>query len=327
MNHVEKLKFINALSAAKLEGKYMGRPKISREVFEQRIQQRFPEETFRVIEYSSIGEKARIQCLRCNTIIDVSKANNFLAPNKVFGCVSCHGLHIKRVQQINKLLLDYIILDDTQVRDTHRVYHLKCKNCGHERETLLSNFIAHPKCGCETGTFRRTQQEFQDLLGEHYESLEVFSGMLQKIKVRHKTCGFIWEARPSDFKNKGLKCPHCYRRESQGEHLVAKFLKESGLSFEREKTIPGSKLRFDFYLIYNDQPFAIEYNGEQHYKQSKLYHSCEEDFLLQQKRDANKMELAKQLNITLIIIPYTEKKITELLDSYFSQPKGSTTIM
>lgn len=59
--------------------------KITQQEFERRIEVRFPLEKFEVKEYQSLGKPAIIKCLKCNKDIKVSKANNFLAPNKVYG--------------------------------------------------------------------------------------------------------------------------------------------------------------------------------------------------------------------------------------------------
>ena len=75
---------------------------ITQPEFEQRIRKRFPEESFTVIQYHSTGKPAIFQCDTCGEKIEVSKASNFLAPTKAYGCKNCHGLWRQREQNLEK---------------------------------------------------------------------------------------------------------------------------------------------------------------------------------------------------------------------------------
>ena len=70
--------------------------KISAQNFGSRIKDRFPEETFQILSYSGTGNPLSVKCENCGQIITVSKAVNFLAKNKAYGCVNCHGLWRQR---------------------------------------------------------------------------------------------------------------------------------------------------------------------------------------------------------------------------------------
>ena len=79
------------------------------------------------------------------------------------------------------------------------------------------------------------------------------------------------------------------------------------ISYKMEYTFNDCKykklLRFDFYLP--DYNCCIEYDGEQHFKESTFFR---EDLKEIQKRDNIKNEYCKQNDIKLIRIPYTDLK-------------------
>jgi hypothetical protein len=64
----------------------------------------------------------------------------------------------------------------------------------------------------------------------------------------------------------------------------------------------------------------IEYQGQQHEKFYKGFHSCKEDFHKQQKHDKRKKEYAKKHNINLLEIWYWDfDRTEEILDQYIKQ--------
>lgn len=63
-------------------------------------------------------------------------------------------------------------------------------------------------------TKKKTDTEFKkevyDLVGNEYTFLDDYQGSITKIRVKHNTCGNIYEVTPSNFLNKGRRCPMCY---------------------------------------------------------------------------------------------------------------------
>ena len=51
-------------------------------------------------------------------------------------------------------------------------------------------------------------------------------------------------------------------------------------------------------------PIAIEFNGQQHYKLSKAFHSSPEDFQKQQERDNEKKKISVRYGVNLISVHY-----------------------
>ena len=134
--------------------------KITLDEFNRRIKMRFPQENFEIIEYEGYAKPAKIRCKQCNKIIKINEAHNFLAKNKRYGCVECHGYKNQREDFLEQIQQKYNIINTT-VKDTHTYYTIKCKYCGHERTSTLKNLVKHLDCGCSTGVKRhRTGDEF-----------------------------------------------------------------------------------------------------------------------------------------------------------------------
>lgn len=271
----------------------------------QRLKARFPTEQFTIKQYSGLGKPAIFTCERCHQDITVNKASNFFAKNKVFGCKNCNGLWRQRDKNIELLKEKYDIIK-TFIKDSHTHYKIKCKLCGHERCSSLANLIKHLDCGCQTKVIRnRTAQEFINEVNKfnnnEYELMSEYKDQTTKVLVRHKPCNFIWKVRPADIIHGRSHCPKCCKVESFGCRLISTLLTKANIVYEKEKTLNNSKQRFDFYIEKSNIKIAIEYNGIQHYKETKYFST---PLATQQERDAKKAQYCKDNNIELIIIPY-----------------------
>ena len=107
---------------------------------------------------------------------------------------------------------------------------------------------------------------------------------------------------------------------SKGEDKIIRLLRASNIKFEREKTfadLRGGKFRYDFYLpLYN---ILIEVDGEQHFKQVKVFQKTRSDFLKQQENDRRKNSYFLAKNIPLYRIPYWEVYNLKTADDIFQE--------
>lgn len=88
------------------------------------------------------------------------------------------------------------------------------------------------------------------------------------------------------------------------EHLTGKKFPKARPKFMLND-VSGHNLELD---CYNDElKFAVEYNGEQHYKYIPYFHTSKDAFYNLKYRDDMKQRLCDQNGITLIIVPYTIK--------------------
>jgi hypothetical protein len=165
----------------------------------------------------------------------------------------------------------------------------------------------------------KTTEEFiinaKKIHGETYDySLVEYINSKKPIKILCKKHG-VFEQTPNVHLH-GVGCPIC--RESRLEYAARTALCMLGVKYERQKTFPNLKrklkLRFDFYLPeYNA---AIECNGEQHYKEHKLYEFAHE---LCFNSDMIKYQYCLDNNINLIIIAdikHVDQKYQDLYEEF-----------
>lgn len=153
-----------------------------------------------------------------------------------------------------------------------------------------------------------------------YSLIGKYTGMQNKVLMRHNACGFIWETKPNNLEN-GKGCPKCNRKISKGEQKIIKWLKDYDINYTTQKKIDieGHHLSFDFYLPEYD--LYIEYNGEQHYNPVAFF-GGEEKFKKQVEYDNLKKNFLKD---KLLVISYLDfNKIESILESSTTIPNGST---
>jgi hypothetical protein len=139
-------------------------------------------------------------------------------------------------------------------------------------------------------------------------------------KSSHEFCKFVCENGHEFEKqlfhvNYGSWCPRCYfNDETECIEIIEKL---TGEKFKKCRPKFLENLEFDGYN--EDLKLAIEYNGEQHYKFSSLFHKKNmEEFKKQKERDIKKGNLCIKNNIHLITIPHWEKLNKEkfILEEY-----------
>lgn len=153
-----------------------------------------------------------------------------------------------------------------------------------------------------------------------YSLIGEYTGMQNKVLMRHDICGFIWEIKPNNLEN-GKGCPKCNRKVSKGEQRIIEWLKNHNINYVAQKKmdIEGHHLSFDFYLP--EQDLYIEYNGEQHYNPVAFF-GGEEKFKKQVEYDNLKKNFLRD---KLLIISYLDfDKIESILESSTTIPDGST---
>lgn len=101
--------------------------------------------------------------------------------------------------------------------------------------------------------------------------------------------------------------------KSKGEMLIGQYLTKNKIQFYPEYShdqivlSSGRRPRFDFALFKNDKLCGfIEYHGRQHYNYTNEGWNTEENYKDTQRRDNEKSQACRQLNIPLYIIPYWE---------------------
>lgn len=161
-------------------------------------------------------------------------------------------------------------------------------------------------------------EDLKDVFNVHeYTFIDKYHRIATPIRVRHDTCGCIFDLTPSTALHKDYKgCPQCYA--STAERKMNEFLTNNGLifkkDFDREVSFEGLngdiyKLRFDFVIYMNGKISKIyELDGQMHF--IDVFGGLEK----QQKYDKLKNEFCEKNNYELVRIPYWDfDKIEDIL--------------
>lgn len=219
-----------------------------------------------------------------------------------------------------------------------RHYFWKCIcDCGKEvvkeGSQLRAGNVKSCGCGKYDGLKRYNMEQSEKALiepGRKFGKLTVIKSIGFKQQVEgHKRrwylckcdCGNVKEVMGNMLtQNQVMSCGLCNLR-SQGEYLIQKILEENNIPYLYDTVyLPlvqetQRKLRFDF-IIYEDNNYTtpirfIEYDGRQHTQGHDFgAWSHEEPFEIIQERDQIKNNFCQKHNLTLVRIPYTNKKIT-----------------
>lgn len=217
------------------------------------------------------------------------------------------------------------MLEETDERKNgHIVYKCQC-DCGNITYVIKSNLGKSTKsCGCLKKKVI-AKNNMVDLSNKIFGKLTVISQTESKNGYTYWNCkcecGNFIIVKEILLSSGGVKSCGCLK--SLGESKIVKYLQLNQIKFERQKTfdscrIPSTnkKAKFDFYLP--DLNILIEYDGIQHFIYKENGWNTKEHLEETQKRDKYKNMWAKENNIKLIRIKYTNlKNIDEILDSLF----------
>lgn len=280
-------------------------------------------------EYEKSNTKALFRHTLCGTEWNI-KPNNFAHGKRCPKC-QCKKTHDKqrfdkdffceRTQDIKSG--EYSLIGEYINNGAKTLF--KHNACGYEWLIAPSNFTAKHRCPRCAGVERLSKETFcskeSDINSGEYTMLGDYKNAKKKTLFKHNVCGFIWSAPPSGFQS-GRRCPRC--NESRGERVISDFLQKKELPFIRQKRFPGChykrELPFDFYV--NDD-FLIEFDGRQHYM-SVDHFGGEVEFEKRKRLDSIKTQWARDNNIPLIRIPYTEfdnteQIVTDAINKYCKQ--------
>lgn len=185
-----------------------------------------------------------------------------------------------------------------------------------KKAKLCKNFECKKKCeynldGHIEG-FGKKSFFNNNYIGQKYGFLTIIEGDTKKDDQNHLLVPCVCDCNKNKIIYKRFDhllkghVQSCGCLNSKGEKDLAKILFASSLLFKKEYTFENcinsktsQKLRFDFYLP--DYNICIEYDGEQHFEETKWTHSSLEEI---QYRDNIKNNYCKEHNIKLIRIPY-----------------------
>lgn len=147
-------------------------------------------------------------------------------------------------------------------------------------------------------------------------------------------CQKCWSPSIRNLIHRASGCPRC--KASKGEKACAKYLSESNISFEEQFQMPElERKRYDFFIVYDNMKWVIEFDGVIHFKFVEFFHKSPEKFINRQKIDVLKTITAINNNYNIIRIDHKqinnvgfhiEKALKLGNKTYFSNPEMYTYI-
>lgn len=200
---------------------------------------------------------------------------------------------------------DYTWLNQDDYANAASIIKFQCNKCGHIAHTNISNILSGRACrGCSPYK-KKTTLDFAQIAAntdDGYELLSEYKTCKDKVTLKHRLCGRIFEMTPDGFIG-GSRCPHC--ATSHGELEIKHCLDDKGIVYVQQYRFDDCRnirpLPFDFYLP--ELNVCIEYNGQQHYR-SINYFGGEDGYAYRKKNDEIKRRYCEENGISLVIIPY-----------------------
>ena len=294
--------------------------KFSKQEFEERVKLIFPGWDFDIISFNGYKKEAVVKCLKCGKEYCLNKASDIIRKVNACSCYKKFKDYHEKILYLGEVC-DFKILLDGPATQKKKI---RCKKCGCIMERSLVSILNTPehcdKCHkYRQGISHYSKEEAQAKLDEQFAkeySLLEYQGMTKEALLRHQNCGYIFKIRELGdlFEGRNRGCPKCYQFKSVGEQRIRNYLDGKKIKYIPQKIfapLNKSKYRFDFYLI--DFNLAIEYQGEQHFRDNGFF---KDNLTTIQKRDQVKRDYCLKNNISLLEIPYKDlDKIETILDS------------
>lgn len=271
-------------------------------------------------EYTLLGEyinahaKTLVRHNTCGNVYEVAW-NNFQQGGR---CPRCSGLEKLNNEEIDRRIKEltngeYIRLGEyTRTHAKMLVEHNVCNNKYMVTWGNFRNGKRCPKClRAEKLDNKKIDERIFELVRDEYIRLGEYVGSGVKMLIKHTLCETKYEVAWDNFKQ-GKRCPRC--KESKGEKSIADILNSLNIKHTSQKRFEECKykktLPFDFYINNKKSKLLIEFDGIQHFKPIEVF-GGKEALKDTQLRDKIKNNYAKENNIPLLRIPYTEQNNIE----------------
>lgn len=183
---------------------------------------KFRDEVFGLVgeEYTVLGEYVntstkllfRHNCTKCNNHEFEMQPSCFLLGQR---CPGCNKIVKLTQEDFEKRIFDLVGTEYSVIstyKSNKKKVELKHNTCGHTYEVLPSAFYRGNRCPyCTRFAVWNTdkfKQEVFKIVENEYEVLGEYVNANTKILMKHNTCSYEWEIRPSSFL-RGQRCPKC----------------------------------------------------------------------------------------------------------------------
>ena len=275
-----------------------------------------------IIDYIKINNKNYLK-VKCNNKISQ------IAPGDFLLCKIGNVLNIITHQhkcQIGNIITDINsgkleILEQIRIKNgkyMKKGYRYKCLICGNEDIISEGNLINN-KNGCNVCSNQKvlvgindmwtTNPDLAKLLLDFNDGYKYTQSSKKMVDWKCPDCSEIIKNKMiCDINRQGLSCPKCSDKLPYPEKLAYNFLQQLNINFEYHKTFEWSKdikhdnpklsgnKQYDFYFELNDEKYALEANGLQHYQEG-FKNFKGKTLKEEQENDRLKKELALQNGI------------------------------
>lgn len=280
--------------------------------------------------FFGITKKNKIICAKCNYVWDI-EPKRILEGRRCPNC-STRNANVKKLFEDKIKTLKIKLL--SEYKDTQTNVELNCSICGKIWSSTPNNML-RPFQGCSHCIRSIPLEEAKKRISnKKITILDGYTSFSNKAKLQCDICSNIWHAAPDQvFRISG--CPIC--NTNKNEKLTFVYLKEIFPNYEitpqhkiKEKVrisnyLLQNSVRVDFMFYIDKQKFIVEYNGVQHYRETKWRWTTgnqpKKNLLRQKLRDKWLRSYCKNNNILLIEIDgrkYTDDKIKDYLIKAFS---------
>lgn len=270
---------------------------------------------YSLVEYKGNSVPVRIRCLSCGKVF-------FQRPTHLFdgyGCRTCKNRRsfLDKAIKVHNSRYDY---SSVEYKDIWTKVKIICPVHGEFWQVPEDHVKG---CGCpKCGNIRMRSMkmkpaevflaEARKTHGSRFDySLARYTGCFSRVKIICPRHG-VFRQTPHDHLA-GRGCPACSR--SLGERTIELWLEDKGYARKKDyfsehkfsdlyDKSEKDLLRYDFYIP--SKNLLVEYNGEQHYKETAWFQDTRKAFLLRKHHDWLKRKYARDHGIRLLVIPFTE---------------------
>ena len=229
-------------------------------------------------------------------------------------CPKCSRLEKLNNQEIDKRMFELTKDEYSRIGNyvnAHTKILVKHSLCGNTYEVIWNSFQQGSRCprcsGVEKLNNKEIDKKMFELVGNEYVRIGDYINNSTKMLVKHSLCGNQYKVAWGNFQS-GKRCPKC--NESKGEKTISDILNSLNIKYSTQKRFPECKhknpLPFDFYIHNKKSKLLIEFDGRQHFESVEIF-GGKNGLRDTQFRDKIKNDFAKEKEIPLLRIPYTEQ--------------------
>ena len=194
---------------------------ITIEEVKKRIETKFPNQPFEIINYTRMTKPFSLKCLKCGAIKEYSNTSNFLSTNRKGVCfcyneknnITKHSILKEKVLKIiEKLELEFINFGYHSQNKKYLIT-VRCPRCKQVYTKTWSSFVKEPSCYFCSNKQKLNTIAYKALLPREYELLSEYEDYNKKVLIKHE-CGFTWKITPHRLSNY-IGCPKCNKKRSK----------------------------------------------------------------------------------------------------------------